>query len=775
MPNDTQAIPLDEEAQRRYLNYALSVITSRALPDVRDGLKPVQRRIVHTMFTELRLTSDAKFRKCAKVVGDVMGNYHPHGDQAIYDALVRMAQDFSLRYPVVEGQGNFGSIDGDGAASMRYTECRLQPFADELIEELKQKTVDWRPNYDGTRFEPVVLPSKAPNLLVNGAQGIAVGMATSIPPHNLNEVVDACIALIDEPQLESKDLLKYVKGPDFPTGGQILTSRAELRAIYESGQGSVKLRGEYKVEEPKDGGKRGAGGSLVIVTSIPYGLTKSSLVEKIAETILSKKLPLLLDVRDESTGDVRIVLELKKGADPQVVMAYLFKHTPLQTNVQVNFTCLVPTENPEVGAPERLDLQKMVRHFLDFRLQVVTRRLEFELGELRHRIHILEGFAKVYDAVDETIRIIRRSEGKQDAAQKLMKRFDLDEEQVDAILELKLYRLARLEILVIQQELGQKQKEAKRIESLLKSQAKLWDVVKQELSQLKDKYGDKRRTRVGGAEELEFDPTAYIVHEDANVVLTRDGWLKRIRELKDVASTRVREGDEVSAVLAGNTKECVVFFTNYGSAYVCRINDVPPSSGYGDPIQKLFKFADGERVVDALSLDSRVKPSEENLLAITAKGFGLRFALSPHTEPSTRAGRKFAKLSEGDEIVGVRPASDEAIVVVAAASSHAILFRAQEVNLLQNPGKGVTAIKLEASDRVLGFTVGEVLVAETGKGKRVEISPSARSLSSRGGKGYTEAKRDGFAKVIPPAPTIPQLNPAPGNGSAPSGGEPDLL
>ena len=768
--DETAVISLDTEAQRRYLNYALSVITSRALPDVRDGLKPVQRRIIFDMYNDLRLTPDARFRKCAAVVGDVLGKYHPHGDTSVYDALVRMAQDFSLRYPLVEGQGNFGSLDGDGAAAMRYTECRLQALAGELGEEIRQKTIDWRPNYDGTRFEPIVLPARFPNLLVNGATGIAVGMATSIPPHNLGEVIDAAVALIDDPSLEAKDLVKYVKGPDFPTGGQVLNSRSELREMYETGSGGIKLRGEYRIEEPKDAGKRGAGPTHVIITSIPYGLTKGSLVEKIADTIIEKKLPHLVDVRDESTKDVRIVLEIRKGSAPEVVMAYLFKHTPLQTNVQVNLTCLIPTENPEVAAPERLDLKRMLRHFLDFRFEVVKRRLAFHLGELNARIHLLEGFEKIYDAVDETIKIIRRSEGKQDAADKLMKRFGLDAEQVDAILELKLYRLARLEILVIQKELGEKRKEAKRLEGLLKSDSRRWEIIKEELQELKAKYADKRRTRIGGAEEVEFDPDAYIVHEDANVVLSRDGWVKRVKELKDVSSTRVREGDEVVAVLAGNTKECVVFFTNYGSAYVCRVNDVPPSSGYGDPVQKLFKFDDGEKIVGALSLDPRVKPDEENLLAVTAQGMGLRFALAPHAEPSTRSGRKYARMTDGDQVVGVKPARDESILVVASATSHMLQCRAGEVNLLAGPGKGVTVIKLDDKDRVLGFTVDETLVVETGKGKRVEINPSARSLTARGGKGRAEAIRDGFAKQIVAPPTVPQLNPSTGSSGGGGGG-----
>ncbi|MFI5290141.1 MAG: DNA gyrase subunit A, partial [Polyangia bacterium] len=335
--NDIPSISLSDETQRRYLNYALSVITARALPDVRDGLKPVQRRIIFDMFHDLRLLPDARPRKCAAVVGDVLGKYHPHGDSSVYDALVRMAQDFSLRYPLVEGQGNFGSLDGDSAAAMRYTECKLQKIAVELLSEIRSKTVDWRPNYDGTRSEPVVLPSRVPNLLVNGTQGIAVGMATAIPPHNLGEVVEACLALVDDPKLESKDLLKFIKGPDFPTGGQVLASKRDLKEIYEAGSGSLKLRGEWELED-SPGRKQS---QMLIITSIPYGPTKQSIVEKVGELIRERKLPQIVDVLDQSTTDVRIEIEIKKDADPQLIMAYLYKNTALQVNVQVNLTCLV--------------------------------------------------------------------------------------------------------------------------------------------------------------------------------------------------------------------------------------------------------------------------------------------------------------------------------------------------------------------------------------------------------------------------------------------------
>jgi DNA gyrase subunit A len=442
---------LADEAQRRYLNYAVSVITARALPDVRDGLKPVQRRILFAMHNDLHLYPDARFRKSATIVGAVIGKYHPHGDSACYDAMVRMAQDFSLRYRLVEGHGNFGSLDGDAPAAYRYTEARLAPLSTELLDEIKQGTVDFRPNYDGTAQEPIVLPARIPQLLANGCTGIAVGMATNIPPHNLGEVCEAAVALIDNRKLESKDLLKYIKGPDFPTGGQIINSKKELREIYETGQGPVRLRGEWKLEESKRG-------QQLVITSIPYNVSKANLVESIAQVILAKKLPMLVDVRDESTDDVRVVLELKPGADPALVVAYLYKHTPLELSFHVNMTCLVPTENREVAGPMRLNLQAILSEFLDFREDVVTRRFEFELAELRRRIHILRGFAILFDALDEAIRIIRKSDGKADAATKLQARFKLDEEQTDAILEMKLYKLARLEIEAIRDELAEKQR-----------------------------------------------------------------------------------------------------------------------------------------------------------------------------------------------------------------------------------------------------------------------------------------------------------------------------
>src|SRR5438309_9094546 len=697
-PPSEIAAPLHEEARRRYLNYALSVITSRALPDVRDGLKPVQRRIIYGMFQDHRLTHEAKYQKCAKVVGTIMGQYHPHGDVAIYDALVRMAQDFSLRYPLVDGHGNFGSLDGDAAAAMRYTECRLAALAAELVQELAKRTIDYRPNYDGTQFEPIVIPARLPQLLMNGTTGIAVGMATNIPPHNLSELCDALIDLSRHKDLEVKDLLKHIKGPDFPTGGQILNSKAELRDIYETGQGSVRVRGEWKLEELARSGR------LVVVTSIPYAVNKSNLVAKFGELVRERKLTPLVDVRDESTKDVRIVLEIKRDADPELVMAYLYKHTPLQTNFGVNLTCLVPTANPEVGAPKRLDLKTILRYFLDFRFDVVTRRFEFDLKQVQQRLHILEGFAKVYDALDEMLKMIRKSEGKEDAAKKLIKRFKLSEEQADAILEMKLYRLARLEILVIQKELKEKRAEQRHLKELLGNDRSRWAVVREEIAEIQKAYADKRRTKIGGAgsEEVEYSEEAFIADEDAQVVLTRDGWIKRVRELKDPSQTRVREGDEVAYVLGGSLKSNLVVFTNFGTAYVTRFNDVPASTGYGDPVQKLFKFDDNERVVGAVSLDPRL-PIPSMMVAVSKDGYGLRFNPEPLKEVSTRSGRRFAKCGPGDEIVGVSGCVEKDLLGVVTKKTNALVCKVDEVNVLAGPGRGVTVIKTADDDQVMAF------------------------------------------------------------------------
>jgi DNA gyrase subunit A len=767
-------VPLHEAAQSRYLNYALSVITARALPDVRDGLKPVQRRILYTMWQQ-NLTADVKHRKCAKVVGDVMGSFHPHGDAALYETLVRMAQSFSLRYPLIDGSGNFGSLDGDSAAAMRYTECRLARISDEMLGEIEQSTVPFRPNYDGTKTEPVVLPARIPNLLVNGATGIAVGMATTIPPHNLGEVCTALLKLLDNEDLSTAQLCRYVKGPDFPTGGQILNTPEEIRDIYKTGSGSIRLRGTW------DLGPETRSTKTIYIESVPYTVNKAQLVERLAEVVLSRKLPQLIDVKDLSTEDVRIAIEMKKDADEKMIMAYLFKHTPLQISVTVNLTCLIPTENAEVGRPERLDLKSILWHFLHFRLEVVTRRLEHELAALRARIHILEGFEKVFDALDEIIRMIRKSDGKADAADRIMKRFDLDADQTDAILELKIYRLARLEILVIRNELDEKRRRARQIGTLLKDEAGRWTVVRTELRDVQARYGDarhdKRRTLIASdTDEPEYSADDFIVEEDNVVIISKDGWVKRQKEVKDLSTTRLREGDAVLAAFAGSTRVTSVFFSNFGAAYTCRIIDVPASTGYGEPIQRLFKLKDGERIVAALSLDPRaagaITPRRAasasgdpeippvHAVAVTSDGYALRFSLEAFVEPSTRSGRRYARPAEGAEVVGVEQISGAETLIAATEGARGLLCRADEVNFLSGPGRGVILIKIDpGEDRVLGFLASrgdrDLLTVETSRGAEQTLSTTKYEVTGRGGRGRELLQRGRFTRIVRPTPEAP--------------------
>ncbi len=772
-PPGDEAVNLHEAAQTRYLNYALSVITSRALPDVRDGLKPVQRRILYTMWQQ-NLTADVKHRKCAKVVGDVMGNYHPHGDSALYETLVRMAQSFSLRYPLIDGSGNFGSLDGDNAAAMRYTECRLARLSDEMLSEIDQDTVAFRPNYDGTREEPVVLPARIPNLLINGSTGIAVGMATNIPPHNLNEVCTALVKMIDaDLELTSAQLCKYIKAPDFPTGGIIVNTQDEIRDIYKTGSGTIRLRSGWTE------GPTSRSGRTIYVTSVPYAVNKSTLIERIAEVALSRKLPHLLDVRDLSTDDVRIALELKGDADPNLVMAYLFKHTPLQSNFPVNLTCLVPTENENVCKPERLGLHEILWQFLHFRLDVVRARLKHELEALTRRIHILEGFEAVFDALDEILKIVRKSDGKADAAARIMARFTLDAEQTDAILELKIYRLARLEILVIQQELADKRKRAREIGGLLTRDADLWKIVRTEIELVQKTYGDARRSEISrDVEETEYTADDFIIEEDNVIIVSRDGWVKRQKEVKDISSTRLREGDAVLAVLPGSTKATVVFFTNFGVAYTAKIADLPASTGYGEPIQSLFKFKDGEKVVAALSLDPRVSgnikgdgkttkagdpvPPPAHALAVSSDGYSLRFSLEAFIEPSTRAGRRFARVGGTAAIVGVVRITGDEIVIAATRQARAMLCKVEEINFLAGPGRGVILIKVQKDDdRVLGFIAStgdrDLMSVETTRGAEQTISTTKYTVTGRGGRGRELLQRGQFTKVVPQPVEVIQI------------------
>jgi len=780
--NSITGISLSDAAQARYLNYSLSVITSRALPDVRDGLKPVQRRILYTM-DQQGLDFTSKHRKCAKVVGDVMGNYHPHGDTAIYDALVRMAQSFSLRMPLVDGSGNFGSIDGDNAAAMRYTECRMSAISREVLTDLSSSTVHFKANYDGSRLEPVVLPSRVPNLLVNGATGIAVGMATNIPPHNLGEVCRALLKLLADPEIKDYQLVANdaVNGPDFPTGGILINSKEELREIYRTGQGSLKIRGTTV------SGGDAKTGKILHITAIPYGVNKSVLVERIADIIISGKMPLLEDVRDVSTEDIRIDLQLRKDADEAKVLAYLYKHTPLQTNFAVNMTCLVPTENPEVGAPNRLGLKEILWFFLQFRLEVVTKRLEHELEALLKRIHILEGFMLIFDALDEIIRIIRKSEGKADAAEKIMLRFPaakggLDAEQTDAILELKLYRLARLEINLIQDELKAKQKRAREIQRLLKestgdtNNSGRWSIVREEIEAIigtyaKTKEGARRTEIVTLAEEPEFSEKDFIIDEDCHVLVTRDGWVKRQKQIADPSKSRLREGDSILAMVAGSTRATLALFSSFGVCYTSRLIDIPASTGHGEPIQKLFKMKDGEKIVSVMSLDPRVigsiqenpkKPDlcpEVHAFAATTNGYAMRFGLEQFVEPSTRSGRKYARVAPEHEVVSVEAIHGTETILAISADCRAMVCPSVEINYLSGAGKGVLLIKLAKTDRLLGFKASaadrDLLVVETNRGAQKTISTAKYRVTARGGRGLEIQKNGKISSIVTEPPKAP--------------------
>ncbi|MDW8222676.1 MAG: DNA topoisomerase IV subunit A [Gemmatales bacterium] len=760
------------ETERRYLNYAQSVIMSRALPDVRDGLKPVQRRILYNMFHDLHLYHDERPIKCAKVVGEVLGKYHPHGDMSVYDALVRMAQPFSLRYPLIHGEGNFGSVDGNEAAAYRYTECKLTAIAEELMTELRQRTVDMRPTFDAVDEEPVVLPARFPNLLVNGTSGIAVGMATNIPPHNLREVIEAAIYLIENPDATVKELLKFIKGPDFPLGGKVLASRKTLQQIYEQGQGTIKVQAEWKLEKV---GRR----QQIVITSIPYGVNKAALEEHIGRLIAERKIPQLLNIVNESSAKegIRVVLELRSDADPEMVMAYLYKHTALQENFAYNMTCLVPvrltqhnTANQSVTAlrPKRLSLVEILSEFLKFRLETVRRRFQFQLEQLRQRIHILEGFRKIFQDLDRVIRTIRSSQNREEAATKLMRQFALDQVQVNAILELLLYKLARLEIQRILDELQEKRAEAQRLEGILRSERKLWEVVRTELEEIAEKYGDKRRTKIVDERELpDYDPEAFIVRENTHVIVTRDGWVKRVTRLTALENTRIREGDEILAVVPGSTLDRVVFFSDDGVAYTLPIHEIPASSGYGEPISKFVKLGEGARIIAALPTDSRFipppapptnsEPPGPYLVIVTAQGQVLRLPYGLYLEESTSRGRTYVRLNEGDRAIYVGLVREEHSLMLVASDGHVLHFPIEQIPILSGPGKGVIGIRLEEGARCLAAMLikgpEDQLRVVISSGREI-ILDGSRELSGRAGKGTEVIKRGEIVRVILPPPQL---------------------
>lgn len=757
---------LRDEVEKRYLAYALSTIVSRALPDVRDGLKPVHRRILYAMHG-MRLSDTSRMRKSAAIVGETIGKYHPHGDQAAYDALVRMAQDFSLRYPLIEGSGNFGSLDGDAPAAMRYTETRLSAVAGLLLRDIEQGTTSFHPTYDAMGEEPDVLPSAIPNLLVNGSSGIAVGMSCSFPPHNLREVLTACRAAIKDPSLDTRGLLKHVKGPDFPTGAEIIEDAAHLHEIYATGHGVVKVRATFDTETV------GRGRTNLIVTSIPYSVNKARLMERIASLIKDKKLKYVQDVRDESTTDVRIVLELKAGeVKPDSVMAFLYKHTDLQINFPMNFIAITPQ-----GVPDRLSLDRIIRYFLDFRYEKTIARLEHRLEILRKRIHILEGFRIIFEDLDRALAIIRGSRSRQEAEHGLMSAFNLDSIQVEAILEIRLYRLVAMEIGKILEELAEKTKEAEQISADLASPERLWKIVDSELAEIAKKYGDSRRTSIveeNQAQAVEYDPDEFVEHGDVTVILSKQGWIRRIKsELDDPSGLKFREGDGLSGWTRVNTGRTVALFSNLGKVYVLRALDIPAGSGFGEPLGSMLALADGEAMVGFIAphpadgphhegrapedLDAAAEDTEQDPLSelplfggrepshhepisetapeaslplrgilVTRQGKGFRFEYAILEEPTKRAGRRLVNLSEGDFVVAVKPESADH-VLIASDSGKALIFPTEQVSVLNGPGQGVRMMSLTGGAEVISLE----LMGERDKVRIVSKRGRVQNLSLR--------------------------------------------
>lgn len=755
---------LQRESRDRFLTYALSVVTGRALPDVRDGLKPVQRRILYTMLQDLKLSPDHGHRKSATVVGKVIGTYHPHGDSACYEAMVRMAQDFSLRYPLVDGQGNFGSLDGDNAAAYRYTEAKLRAIAIDVIGEIDQETVEFRDNFDGTEREPVVLPSRVPNLLINGASGIAVGMATSIPPHNLKDTVKALLELLADPEITNARLATTIKGPDFPTGCLILNTRKELAELYKTGRGSIRMRGEWKLEETARGKK------FIVVSSVPYAVNKSQLVEKIATLIIEKKVPQLVDVRDESTSEVRVVLELTPSADPEVAMAFLFRHTPLESQFPVNMTALVPSGGSS-ARPELLSLRDCLQHFLTFREEVVQRKLQYEMKKLLERLHILEGLMIIYDALDEALKIVRKSEGRSDAAKKLQSRFKLTEIQAFAVVDMRIYQLSKTNIDEITVETKEKRARVDEIETILKSKAKIAGIIRKDLETLSEQFGDRRLSKlVTDAEdiEIEFNAADYVVHEDVYAIVTADGWVKRIRQNNELASTRLREGDSIRRAHPLSTLDSVAFITNFGNLYTLTVSDFPSSSGYGDPVQKLLKFKDGEKIVESFGIRSAEKPKRAegaapplpyqrvlaeggHLLLATNQGVGFVLKLN-ELEQTKRSGKRIMKVREGDGLAVaslINPAEQKSISLV-SARGYGMRIALSEVPVRDSAAVGVSLLGVRDEDKLVGAVAhkGTVkLMVSLQGGRAKEISSSELVSAKRALKGNKIGVRDEVMRV----------------------------
>ena len=726
-------VSIVDEVRDSYLDYAMSVITSRALPDVRDGLKPVQRRILYAM-DDMGLRHDKPHKKSARIVGEVLGKYHPHSDAAVYDAMVRMAQDFTMRYPLVDGHGNFGSVDGDGAAAMRYTEARLSAIAEEMLPDLHKDTVDFADNFDGTLKEPTVLPARLPNLLVNGAAGIAVGMATNIPPHNLAEVCDAVTYLIDHSDdLDSvsvEDLMRYVRGPDFPTGGTVV-GREGIVAAYATGKGRVVVRAKAHIEDLK------GGRTAIIVTELPYQVNKSTLVERIADLVRNRKIETISDLRDESdrTG-MRIVIEIKRGADAQATLNQLLKYTTMQTTFGVNMLALVG------GEPRVLSLKRILQHFVEHRQEVIRRRSEYELAHARQRAHILEGLKIALDNLDEVISIIRRSQTADIARTNLMRRIRLTEIKAQAILYLPLRRLAALERRKIEEELAEVRKQIAFLEDLLAHPRKILLLIKQEMSDLRGKYGDARRTRIADEEAAEFSAEDLIPQEDVLVAITQRGFIKRVSRRSYSAHTQgeatpAREEDPILHLFAAHSMDSALFFTDRGRVFAEKVHQVPDESrqARGIPLSNLISVVNGEAVVAVISVSDFEHPGY--LTLVTAQGRIKRMQLGELATVRTHAMAAIS-LDEGDSLGWVMRTQGGQDLILVTAQGKAIRFSEDEVRAMGRGAGGVNALRLAEGDTVAAADIARpeselVVMTRNGYGKRTPIAEYP--TQSRGGAG----------------------------------------
>jgi DNA gyrase subunit A len=736
---NVQTVSIATEARARFLRYAMSVVTGRALPDVRDGLKPVQRRILYTMYQDSNLTFDRKAAKCAQIVGDVMGRYHPHGNLAIYDALVRLAQDFSMRYPLVDGQGNFGSVDGDPPAAFRYTEARLARMAMELLRDIDKETVDYVPNYDGNYEEPVVLPARFPNLLVNGSQGIAVGMATNVPPHNLGEVIEGVVAAIDNRQITVPQLMKLIKGPDFPTAGLIM-GKDGIRDAYLTGRGSIKMRAKVSIEEGRQGRER------LVVTELPYMVNKARLAEKIAQLVQTRRVNDIADLKDESSGrgGMRLVIELKRGANPHVVLNQLYKHTQLQDTFGVIMLALVD------GVPRTLNLAELISRYIDHQVDVVTRRTRFELRKAEERDHIVQGLLIALDHIDEVIKIIRAAADPDEARDRLIKRFKLSEIQANYILDMPLRRLTKLERQKLEDEHKELLATIRRLKGLLASPRKILDVIKAELLELKKRYADDRRTAIR-PDDGEFDVEDLIQETDVIVTVTRAGYVKRLpvetyrrqaRGGRGVIGANLKADDIITQVFTTTTHHWLLVFTNKGKVYRTKVHEVPEGSriGRGIYVANLpgMEFGADERIASVI--DVKDYTAGKYLVFATKNGMVKKTEFAEYDSP--RTGLAAINLKRGDELIGTILTDGKDDLILVSKLGQAIRFSEAVVRPMGRATGGVIGMRLRPKDEVIAMVStrhgdGLLTVTNNGYGKRTPFEEYPRK--GRGGLGVRTA------------------------------------